>query len=261
VKTSLNDHQYILYSKQMLLADVSEQGQLALLNADVAVVGVGGLGQLVAQYLAAAGVGQIHLIDDDKVALSNLPRQLLFNPTDIESNKAHVAADKLQQRNRDSKISAHSIRLTSDNYQLLFNTISPQAIFDCSDNFATRQLINRIAVEQHLPLFSAAISADQGQWFAYLPESMLTKIPRTNTRPHGCYHCVFPADSLLSQNCSQMGVLGPAVGIMASMQALAGINYIVGRHVEFGVLHRFDAKRLSWSKATMAMDKHCCVCR
>ena len=258
---SLNDHQYILYSKQMLLADVSEQGQLTLMNAEVIVVGVGGLGQLVAQYLAASGVGHIHLIDDDKVALSNLPRQLLFSANDIEVNKAQVAANKLQQRNPDSQVSAQPTRLTSDNYQMLFNTISPQVIFDCSDNFATRQLINRIAVERHLPLFSAAISGDQGQWFAYLPESVLTKNPALNTKPHGCYHCVFPADSLLSQNCSQMGVLGPAVGIMASMQALAGMNHIIGRQVEFGVLHRFDAKRLSWSKATMAIDKHCCVCR
>ena len=261
MKTSLNDHQYILYSKQMLLTDVSEQGQLALMNAEVIVVGVGGLGQLVAQYLAASGVGQIHLIDDDKVTLSNLPRQLLFSANDIDVNKAHVAAGKLQQRNRDSKILAHSIRLAPENYLQLFNAISPQVIFDCSDNFATRQLINRIAVEQHLPLFSAAISADQGQWFAYLPESVLTNLSATNIKLHGCYHCVFPADSLLSQNCSQMGVLGPAVGIMASMQALAGMNHIIGRQVEFGVLHRFDAKRLSWSKATMPIDKHCCVCR
>ncbi|WP_244325634.1 HesA/MoeB/ThiF family protein [Shewanella aestuarii] len=214
-----------------------------------------------AQYLAASGVGHLHLLDNDKVELSNLPRQILFNANDIGVDKVKVAANKLQQRNQDCQIAAHPIRLTSDNYQALFNQITPQLLFDCCDNFATRQLINRIAIERQIPLFSAAISADEGQWFAYAPLSDDKQAFTTNISPYGCYHCVFPADSQLSQSCSQMGVLGPAVGVMASIQALAGINYIIGRQVEFGVLHRLDAKYLSWSKAKMSLDQQCRVCR
>ncbi|UJF20555.1 HesA/MoeB/ThiF family protein [Shewanella sp. OMA3-2] len=271
MKVSLNDHEYIRYSKQMLLTDVSEQGQLALMNATAIIVGVGGLGQLVAQYLAASGVSIIHLIDGDKVELSNLPRQILFNIDDIGINKASVAVKKLHQRNVNCDLSAHQVLIGADNYQALFNSLIPTSLpangtssvvlFDCSDNFATRQLVNRIAIEYKLPLISASISADQGQWFAYLPLAASSASQTSTINLHGCYHCVYPSDSILSQNCSQAGVLGPAVGVMASMQALAGMNQIIGRPIEYGVLHRFDAKRLSWSKAKMNIDKHCYVCQ
>ncbi|UCX04510.1 HesA/MoeB/ThiF family protein [Shewanella glacialimarina] len=271
MKTSLNDHEYIQYSKQMLLTDVSEKGQLALMNATAIIVGVGGLGQLVAQYLAASGVSIIHLIDGDDVELSNLPRQILFNANDIGSNKASIAMKKLHQRNVVCDLSAHQVFINPGNYQALFDSLVPKSslasglssavLFDCCDNFTTRQLVNRIAIEYKMPLISASISADQGQWFVYLPQSNSSETQALSINSHGCYHCVYPSDSILSQNCSQAGVLGPAVGVMASMQALAGMNQMIGRPIEYGVLHRFDAKRLSWSKAKMNIDKHCHVCQ
>ena len=256
--TALSDKQYLRYSRQMLLADVSEKGQLALMNASVLIIGIGGLGQLVAQYLAAAGVGKLWLVDGDNVELSNLPRQILFDEQDLNRNKAKSAASKLESRYPDSRIFAIDKFVDSQNYQqVLLNKLADTPIdivFDCSDNFTTRHLINHIAILQNITLISASIAADQGQFFCYQPPA------KQFDKPMGCYHCLYPADMVINQNCTQVGVLGPAVGMMASMQALAGLNHLVGRQQEYGVLHRFDAKRFSWSKAVISVDKHCRVC-
>ncbi len=257
MKTALTDNEYMRYGKQMLLTDIAEAGQLALMNARVVIVGAGGLGHLVAQYLAASGVGRIDIFDGDSVALSNLPRQLLYQDVDIGLNKAEVAESKLNQREQRQVIFAHNQFISIENYSHKLKHLEPDIVFDCSDNFDTRQLINRFAVESQTPLISAAISADDGQWFVYWPKQNHSN----SSNKHGCYHCLYPADTVIENRCSTSGVLGPAVGVMASLQALAGINMLTHRDVDYGMLHRFNGKSFHWSKAKIAIDSQCRVCQ
>ncbi|MCL1143157.1 HesA/MoeB/ThiF family protein [Shewanella gaetbuli] len=252
----ISDQQYIQYSKQMLLADFGEYGQQAVMNASVVIIGLGGLGQLVAQYLSASGMKQLYLFDGDVVDPSNLPRQILFDHHDIGKNKAAVTAAKLQAKNADGRIIAKQVFVSDENHQTVLDNYKVDMIIDCSDNFNTRHLINKLAIKYRCPLVSAAISADHGQYFMLIPEQDCNFV-----MPHGCYHCLYPADTYIENSCQHTGVLGPAVGVLASMQALAVLNYLSGRYQDYGVLHRFDAKGFSWSKVAMTKDEQCPVCQ
>ncbi|MGI2190985.1 HesA/MoeB/ThiF family protein [Shewanella baltica] len=263
---TLSDADFIRYSRQVLLPEVGEAGQLQLADAGVAIIGLGGLGQLAAQYLACAGIGSLTLIDRDKVEVSNLPRQLLFNDADIGLNKARVAKKKL------NGIAPHC---TVADYETAFNAATSAhhladillakqqgkkvLVLDCTDNFATRQAINRSCIEADLPLVSASIAAFSGQLFA---------VDQMRFPSGGCYHCIFPAQTRVSQSCSTQGVLGPSVGVMASMQSLVAMQLLLSvdsgcdesKNVLLGRFWRFDAKSLSWTAAILTRDPHCGVC-
>ncbi|QYK11303.1 HesA/MoeB/ThiF family protein [Shewanella rhizosphaerae] len=253
---SLNDKAFIQYSRQIMLPEVGELGQQRLMEASVAIVGVGGLGQLCAQYLSAAGIGQLTLIDDDKVELSNLPRQLLFSHADCGQYKAEVARDRLVEKGtaQNSQVSAFSqiaakvVRLDGDNAESLLSDVD--LVLDCSDNFATRQHVNAACVALGTPTVVAAAARFSGQLMAF----DLSKSP-----DNGCYHCLFPAELRVSESCSTIGILGPMVGTMASMQALLAIKLLLGLPA-LGVLHRFDGLTGEMRKLTLRRDPKCSVC-
>lgn len=170
---SLNDSAFIRYSRQIMLPEVGELGQQRLMEASVAIVGVGGLGQLCAQYLSAAGIGQLTLIDDDKVELSNLPRQLLFSHDDCGQYKAEVARDRLvgkgtgdnSQVSAFGQIAAKVVRLELHNAESLLSGVD--LVLDCCDNFATRQHINAACVALSTPNVVAAAAHFAGQLMAF----------------------------------------------------------------------------------------------
>ena len=259
---TLNDKDFMRYSRQVLLPEVGEAGQLRLADAHVVIIGIGGLGQLAAQYLACAGVGELTLIDMDKVEVSNLPRQLLFSDADIGLNKALVAKERLKFLAPNCTITAYE---TSFNIKQLYGVLQKKRqgkctlVLDCTDNFETRQLINRSCVEAYLPLVSASIAAFSGQLFA---------VDQMQFSSGGCYHCIFPAHTRVSQSCSTQGVLGPSVGVMASMQSLVAMQLLLGMdsrcdgalHPLLGHFWRFDAKSLSWISAKLTRDPYCDVC-
>ena len=248
----LSAQQYRQYSRVMLLSDIGEAGQLAIMNSSVMIIGVGGLGQLVAQYLAAAGIGHIRLVDGDVVELSNLPRQLLLRQTDIGKSKASVAKTTLNIAYPAVKIDVITENVNQDNWAAIGRetSVSNQVVFDCTDNFNSRQLINQMCVQYRLTLVSGAMSAYQGQLFCI--DFLSAK--------HGCYQCLYPIDMQVNQNCTEAGVLGPAVGIIASMQALVGIQHITRTFTEYGILQRVDARNLHWKRAQMTPDPHCEIC-
>ncbi|PKH32517.1 HesA/MoeB/ThiF family protein [Shewanella sp. ALD9] len=253
--STLSDRDYIQYSRTMLLSDIGEAGQLAIMNSAVVIIGVGGLGHLVAHYLAAAGVQKILLIDHDAVELSNLPRQLLFRAADIGKAKVSIAKNVLSSAYPEITIDVLAQRVTSAHFNQLVKrfTVKP-VVFDCTDNVSARQLINQMCVQHQLTLVSGAISAYQGQLFC---------IDFSHTHSHsysGCYCCLYPLDTPIMQNCTQTGVLGPAVGIIASMQALVGLQHICNTFTQYGVLHRFNGKDLRWQHAQMSQDPQCEVC-
>jgi len=248
-KGGLSDRDFMHYSRQILLPEVGEVGQMSLISSHVLVIGIGGLGNLVCQYLAAAGIGRLTLIDDDKVELSNLPRQLLFNEQDIGQFKSVVATDKLLLRNKACKVVAVTDKFSLDNDSTLLEGIT--LVLDCTDDFSTRHLINQSCIEAEVPLISASVAHFSGQ----LLMVDLLRAPKS-----GCYACLFPAQMIAQQHCRNVGVLGPMVGVMASMQALMATNVLLGIGQPWGKLLRLDGKSLSWKEALLSRDSRCLVC-
>ncbi|MCG9731801.1 HesA/MoeB/ThiF family protein [Shewanella sp. Isolate13] len=250
---SLSDSDFIRYSRQVLLSEVGESGQLVFANSHVVIIGVGGLGNLAAQQLAAAGVGKLTLVDGDRVELSNLPRQLLFDDADLGHNKAEVAERKLSQAYPQTQVDGVGQFLTDDNIGLVLGDDGKHydLLLDCSDNFATRQRVNRFAIENQLPLVSASAAHFNGQ---------LLTIDQCHNPNTGCYHCLFPADMSVSQSCQTVGILGPMVGTLASMQALMALQQLLGDKQAVGKLFRFDGKRFSWRELNLPRNQACSVC-
>ncbi|MBQ4891041.1 HesA/MoeB/ThiF family protein [Shewanella sp. MMG014] len=280
----LSDQQFMRFSAQILLPEFGELGQQTLQMSKAVVIGVGGLGHAVAQQLAAAGIAELILFDDDKVELSNLPRQLLFTDSDIGKAKVTVAAQKLSLAYEDCTITARQKRFTEQDADVLQ---SVDIIFDCTDNFESRLLNNKVAVKYQIPLISAAISGYQGQLLcvapAYEPLSVTasmhdtslassTQANSTQTKSakalpnnrSGCFQCLFPEDTLMAQKCSVLGVLNAAVLSVASMQTLMGLQWLSGdddaKQSLIGLLHLFDARSLQWRQVTLSQDAECPVC-
>ncbi|ABE55056.1 UBA/THIF-type NAD/FAD binding fold [Shewanella denitrificans OS217] len=278
----LTDRQFIRYSRQIMLSEVDEAGQINLLNAKVFVVGMGGLGQQLVQLLAAAGVGTVLFMDFDKVELSNLPRQLLYDAHDIGKYKVNAALSKLETAYPDS----HFIAVNDYFDECFFNTghggnklevllgAMPDLVFDCTDNFIARHKINDLCVHHSLVLISAAVANFNGQLFSYIPKPNIPKKSSSNPSVNksaanfrdtensapACYHCLYPRDTQIEQSCSHTGVLGPAVATLAAMQAMMGLNVLLSNSPQGGVLHKFDAKKLSWSRYGLSQDPSCPVC-
>ncbi|MFT5235073.1 MAG: sulfur carrier protein ThiS adenylyltransferase [Shewanella sp.] len=245
----LSDDEFIRYSRQILLPEVGEFGQEALKKSKVLIVGVGGLGQLAAQYLAAAGVGQLILVDDDKVERSNLPRQLLFDDKDIGEYKSVRARDNLVQRYRDCEIHGIVRRLSLDNASDLI--AQADIVLDCSDNLETRHHVNQTCVNLDTPLVTASV--------AYFSGFMLA-VDLKKATSAGCYACLFPQDTQVVQTCSTAGVLGPMVGVVASMQTLMAMNLLLDVGSMCGKLLRFNGSEFKWHEAKLSRDPKCHVC-
>lgn len=250
---SLSDSDFLRYSRQVLLPEVGETGQLAFAKAHVVIIGIGGLGNLAAQHLAAAGLGQLSLVDGDRVELSNLPRQLLFTEDDLGQNKAEVVKRKLTRAYSHTQVYAAPQFLTDDNIEQVLS-LSDQhydLLLDCSDNFDTRQRVNCFALKSEIPLISASVAHFQGQ---------LLSINQLHSPRSGCYHCLFPAEMSVSQTCQTTGVLGPMVGTLASMQALLALQHLLGDRQSLGKLYRFDGKGFSWCELNLPRNRDCLVC-
>lgn len=163
----MNDHDFMRYSRQILLGDIAIEGQQKLLNSHVLIVGLGGLGSPAALYLAGAGIGKLTLVDDDDVHLSNLQRQILFTTDDIAHPKAQAAKLRLAQLNPGSKLIVLQQRLTGD---VLKNAVAhADVVLDCTDNMATRREINAACVALNTPLISASAVGFGGQLMVLTP--------------------------------------------------------------------------------------------
>lgn len=246
---SVNDTEFMRYSRQILLPEMGEIGQQKLKLAHVAIIGVGGLGSVVADYLSSAGIGLIKLVDHDVVELSNLPRQLLFSHNDINQNKAVAAANNLKSKGVTSEILSFEEKLSANNSDDVLKGID--IVFDCTDDFVTRQVINEACVKNSTVLVSASVANFTGQLLVVDPISLADA---------GCYACLFPADSVVNQTCQTVGVLGPMVGVMAAMQALIGMKSLLGLQTPQGKLLRFDGDNMQWREASRTRDLHCPCC-
>lgn len=243
----MNDHDFMRYSRQILLGDIAIEGQQKLLNSHVLIVGLGGLGSPAALYLAGAGIGKLTLVDDDDVHLSNLQRQILFTTDDIAHPKAQAAKLRLAQLNPGSKLIVLPQRLTGD---VLKNAVAhADVVLDCTDNMATRQEINAACVALNTPLISASAVGFGGQLMVLTPPW-----------EQGCYRCLWPDDVEPERNCRTAGIVGPVVGVMGTLQALEAIKLLSGMETPSGELRLFDGKTSQWRSLALRRASGCPVC-
>jgi adenylyltransferase/sulfurtransferase len=245
----MNDAQLLRYSRQILLPQVDINGQEQLLAARVLIIGAGGLGSPAAMYLAAAGVGQLVIVDDDTVELSNLQRQLLHHDADIGRNKAASASEALHTINPDTHITPLADRLQGE--RLATEVRQADVVLDCSDNFDTRYAINAACVEQRTPLVSGAAIRMQGQVAVF--------DSRDDSSP--CYNCLYKPGETAEDTCSASGVLSPIVGIIGSLQALEALKLILSLGDTLaGRLVVFDGLTHDWRTLRLQRDPGCQVC-
>lgn len=247
---SLDDAQLMRYARHILLDEYGIEAQEKISAARVLIVGAGGLGSPAAYYLAAAGVGQITLVDDDEVDLSNLQRQILHNSARVGLNKAQSGQMTLQELNPLIQIEPLAQRLSDADLDRLM----PQhdLVLDCTDNFATRHAINRAAVRHHVPIVSGAGIRFSGQISVY--------DLRNDQAP--CYHCLFPeADDVQELRCATTGVLGPLVGMVGCIQAAEALKVLGGFGEPLvGRLLSVDALTMQWHTVRFRKDPDCLVC-
>ncbi len=211
----MNDRDFMRYSRQILLDDIALDGQQKLLDSQVLIIGLGGLGTPAALYLAGAGVGTLVLADDDDVHLSNLQRQILFTTEDIDRPKSQVSHQRLTQLNPDIQLMALQQRLTGET--LKDAVAQADVVLDCTDNMATRQEINAACVALNTPLITASAVGFGGQLMVLTPPW-----------EQGCYRCLWPDNQEPERNCRTAGVVGPVVGVMGTLQALEAIKLLSG---------------------------------
>ena len=244
----LTDEQLLRYSRQILLPKIDIDGQQKLIDSHVLIIGVGGLGSPVAMYLAAAGVGELTLVDDDKVDLSNLQRQIVHSTDRIGSSKVESAKQTLKQLNPDCNVTTIDSRLSETALLNLVKDVT--VIVDCCDNFDTRFMLNRVGFNSKTPLVSGAAIRWEGQLSTY-----------TYQKDTPCYRCLYEEDSFNDQTCSQNGVAAPLVGIIGAMQAMETIKVICdsGETIT-GKLMLFDALEMSWRNIKFKPRSQCPVC-
>jgi molybdopterin-synthase adenylyltransferase len=212
----MNDQQLLRYSRQILLPQVDIVGQQKLLNANVLIIGAGGLGSPAVMYLAAAGVSSLIIYDNDTVDLSNLQRQIAHDTADIGAAKAISSLATVQRLNPEVAVRAVQQRLEGE---LLREEVkSADVVLDCSDNFTTRFAINAACVQEKTPLVSGAAIRFEGQ----------VSVFALNRDDSPCYNCLYQSDGEELQNCALNGVIAPITGIVGSIQALEAMKLIMG---------------------------------
>ena len=243
------------FARHIVLPEMGGAGQMALTDAHVVLVGCGGIGSPALQYLAAAGVGRLTLVDDDMVDVSNLQRQTIYTPSDLGKPKAETAAEWVRRFDLGLEVRAVVERVGVDNAAQVLTGAS--LVLDGCDNFATRLLVSDTCVKLGLPLTSAAIGRFQGQvanFAGHLPDQ-------------ACYRCfvgdAFDADDC--DTCAADGVLGAMAGMVGSFAAMHAIRVLLTGHAalgdpQFGTLHLFDGLAPSMRPLRIAKDPECKGC-
>lgn len=245
----LSHQEQIRFSRQIMLKRIGEQGQHALKNAKVLIVGLGGLGNPVSLYLNAAGVGHLILVDGDNIEESNLPRQIIFNETDVEQNKAETASDKLRAQNSDSSIETLDEMLDEELADYYFPLVD--LVLDCTDNVKTRFMINKKCVEHKVPLIIGAATGFDGQHMFVEP----------NNEQSACYQCLFPNNQNVAENnCQTLGITGPVLSIIGGIQALQAIKFLTGNNIDINQLNMFDGLGNNWQKFNVKKQPQCAIC-
>lgn len=238
------------YARHIVLPEIGEAGQQKLLASSALVVGAGGLGSSAIAFMAASGIGRIGIVEPDRVELSNLQRQILFEEADIGRAKTDAAVDRIHEVNPDCKIELFPTRLDAQNARTLIKPFD--LVLDGSDNFATRFALADACMAERKPLISAAISGFSAQLSTFKPYL---------GAPHPCYRCLVPEIPEREIACAQEGIAGPLAGWLGSMQALEAIKELlaIGKSLS-GFVLVIDALSLDIRKTALPKDP-ACPCR
>lgn len=248
---TFTDDELTRYARQIVLKEIGGAGQTRLRGATIAVIGAGGIGSPVIQYLAAAGVGRLRVIDDDRVDLSNLQRQVLFDMAQIGVGKGDAATGRVRQLNPLVEVDARAVRLAPANAADLL--AGADVVIDGSDNFATRLAAADAALALHVPLVSAAVTQFEGQLAVY----------RGWEPDRPCYRCFVGHEPDREEaTCAETGVLGPAAGVLGSLAALEAIRAIVPFGDDpAGKLLLIDLLGWRFRPLTLRKDPGCLACQ
>ncbi len=248
----LNEEQFQRYARHLILDEVGEEGQEKLLASRVLVVGAGGLGSPLLLYLTAAGVGTIGIVDNDRVDLTNLQRQIVHATGSVGDLKVDSARTTLARINDGVHIETHSIRLAPDNAADLIGRYD--VVVDGSDNFATRYLLTDECFRLKKPLVAAALSPFEGQLSTFRPYL---------GAGHPCYRCLFrdPPPPDMVPRCEEAGILGAVAGVMGTLQAVEVLKELLdlGDSLD-GTLLIYDALRVRFHRIGISKDADCPTC-
>ena len=236
------------YSAHLPLSDIGTTGQQRIRDAHVALIGVGGLGCAVAQYLVSSGVGQLTLCDFDSVAESNLARQILYRQSDIGRAKAEVATTALQSLNPDTRIRAINRRMADEDMQTLFPDCD--LVIDSSDNYGTRLAVNRNCLSSKTPWIMAACIRMEGQIMMMRPD-----LPA-----QACYRCTYGNAPDTLEDCPGAGIFAPVAGLIGASTAYFALAHLAGMDTPAG-LHLFDATYWQWQTLKMSKKPDCKDCK
>ncbi len=246
----MTDDQLLRYSRHVLLDALGIEGQERILQTHAVIIGVGGLGSPAALYLASAGIGRLTLVDDDRVDLTNLQRQILHSEARVGMAKAESGKIGVAALNPTVDVRTVEKRLVGAELDALI--ADADLVLDCCDNFATRHAINRACVHHRKPLVSGAAIRFDGQISVY--------DLRRDDAP--CYHCLFPeGDDVDEVRCAIMGVFAPLTGIVGCTQAAEALKLAAGIGESLtGRLLLLDALSMNWREVRFKRDADCPVC-
>jgi molybdopterin/thiamine biosynthesis adenylyltransferase len=246
----MNDDQLLRYSRHILLPQIGILGQEKLIKSRALIIGLGGLGSPVAMYLAASGIGELILCDNDNVDLTNLQRQTIHNSETVGMPKVQSATKAIAKINPEINVVAIQEYVDEERLQKLVT--EADVVIDASDNFVTRHAINQVCVNHRKPLVSGAAIRFNGQVSVFDLSSSASP----------CYHCLFSKDgSNEDMHCAIMGVFSPLVGIIGCMQAAEAIKILlnIGRTLN-GRLMLLDGLTMEWRSVKLNKDPACAIC-
>ncbi|MGF1736893.1 molybdopterin-synthase adenylyltransferase MoeB [Photobacterium satsumensis] len=244
----LTDAEMLRYNRQIILKQFDFDGQEALKATSMLVLGAGGLGCASTQYLAAAGVGKLTLIDDDKVEVSNLQRQVLHNDSTVGMLKVDSAQQALQTINPNTALETVAKRLNDDALKALIE--QHDMVLDCCDNVDTRNQLNRLCFETKTPLISGAAIRMEGQISVY-----------TYQDDEPCYQCLSALFGQQALTCVEAGIMSPVVGIVGAVQAMEAIKVAANMGQPLtGKILMLDAMTMSWREMKLGKQPNCQVC-
>ena len=244
-KNKISTSDYKKYSKQIILKKFGIIGQKKIFSSKILIVGMGGLGCPLSIYLASLGVGNLGIVDNDKVELSNLNRQILYTQKDLGKFKVEVARRRIRKLNTKISLNIYKLKLDKKNINKIFRNYD--IICDGTDNFESRLLINDFCLKQNKVLISAAVSGFDGHLFKF---NFKKKIP--------CYRCFMPDIPEINYNCETEGVIPPLTGILGTLPANEVLNTILNFNSDLeSKFLIFDSKKMNFRKAKIQKNKNC----
>ncbi|MCF8128380.1 MAG: HesA/MoeB/ThiF family protein [Deltaproteobacteria bacterium] len=241
----LSPEESLRYHRQMILPQIGGKGQKVLQRSRVFLAGLGGLGSISAYYLAAAGIGRLRAVDEDRVDLGNLNRQLLHFTKDIGKKKTESAKEKLENLNPHCRVEAICETIREENGDRLVG--DAHLIVDGTDNLKTRKILNRISIKKEIPFIFGGVDGLTGMTSTFIPG----KTP--------CFECLFPKGT---PDKGPPGVLGPLPGMIGALQALSAINFLLGikRGLLAGRMLYIDGATMNIRTIKMGKNERCRVC-